>query len=134
MNKRTIKVMAGQDLPDIVIQELGTMELAMRVAADNGMALTATLSPGDVVAIDEELRAEGRIADELRLKGAVPATAVPAADKSIIGGGINFMGIEIDFMVHGGGVGEMGIEIDFMVYGGGIDHMAVEIDFSVSDP
>lgn len=99
MSKRKTTVMAGQGLPDIVVQELGTMELSMQVAADNDMALTDTLSPGDVVAIDEELRAEGRVTDEMRLKGAVPATSVSAADESFIRGGINYMGIEIDFIV-----------------------------------
>ena len=74
MSKRKTTVMAGQGLPDIVVQELGTMELAMQVAADNDMALTDTLSPGDVVAIDEELRADNRVTDEMRLKGAASTT------------------------------------------------------------
>ena len=31
MSKRKTTVMAGQGLPDMVVQELGTMELAMQV-------------------------------------------------------------------------------------------------------
>lgn len=90
------KVMAGQNLLDVVVQETGSMEKAMDVALDNGLNITDDLTPGQEINIDEELQKDNYVVSDLQLKGAKPATGTTAIE---VPGGINYMGIEIDFIV-----------------------------------
>lgn len=93
-----VKVKDRQSLLDMAVQTAGSMEAAFGLAAANGVSLTDTLTDGqvlDTVAVEN--------ADTVRrysVQGIQPATALIEEEMAALAQeGINFMGIEIDFVV-----------------------------------
>lgn len=106
-----------QTLLDIAIAGCGSAEAAPDIALMNGMA------------IDDDPYQWARIYGPLAMPPAIsgqvaqyfaahsqPATGYSSGGARQ-GGGINYMGISIDFIVSGtlGGINYMGIEIDFII-------------------
>lgn len=85
-----VKVKDRQSLLDMAVQTAGSMEAAFGLAAANGVSLTDTLTDGQVL-------------DTVRrysVQGIQPATALSEEEMAALAQeGINFMGIEIDFVV-----------------------------------
>ena len=93
-----VKVKDRQSLLDMAVQTAGSMEAAFDLAVANGVSLTDTLDDGQIL---DTVAAEN--ADTVRrysVQGIQPATALDENDMvALAQGGINFMGIEIDFIV-----------------------------------
>lgn len=93
-----VKVKDRQSLLDMAVQTSGSMEAAFGLAAANGVSLTDTLADGQVL---DTVAAEN--ADTVRrysVQCIQPATALSEEEMAALAQeGINFMGIEIDFVV-----------------------------------
>lgn len=90
-----------QTLLDVALQRGGTIEIALDLAAANGMSLTDRLEDGQELTVPEPV-AEGnaRVVALYRAYGVEPATEVSEEDMTLCPyGGIGLMGIEIDFEV-----------------------------------
>lgn len=93
-----VKVKDRQSLLDIAVQTSGSMEAACDLAAANGVSLTDTLQDGQVLDTVPVVSAE--TVRRYSVQQIEPATALSAEELSALAQeGINFMGIEIDFIV-----------------------------------
>lgn len=93
-----VKVITGQTLFDIAIQTSGSIEAVLEIAAANDISVTDDLEPGKELEVPRVVNQT--IADYFRVNGITPATAVRKEDQENAPyGGIDFMGIEIDFIV-----------------------------------
>lgn len=75
------KILSGQSLLDVVIQECGGMEDLLVLARDNGMGITDVLAGGRMIDIPDDV-CNRQVAEFLRGNGVKPSTA----------GGTNSMG------------------------------------------
>lgn len=93
-----VKVKDRQSLLDMAVQTSGSMEAAFDLAAANGVSLTDTLADGQVL---DTVAAENALAvRRYSVQGIQPATALSEEEMSELAQeGIDFMGIEIDFVV-----------------------------------
>ena len=93
-----VKVKDRQSLLDMAVETAGSMEAAFRLSEANDVSLTDTLADGQVL---DTVAAEN--ADTVRRYKAQnlhPATALSEEEMAALAQeGINFMGIEIDFIV-----------------------------------
>ena len=89
-----------QSLLDVAVQECGSFDAAFALAERNGIALTDDLTAGRVLEVAPEDVDKKRIVTALAVQDVKPATAISAEDAALVPwGGIEFMGIEIDFIV-----------------------------------
>ena len=90
----------SQSLLDIALQHTGTADTAIYIALSNGLSLTADLLSGQALAIPD-LRGNRAMAQYYTVNHIMPATGDTADGETAIPayGGINYMGIEIDFKV-----------------------------------
>ena len=87
-----------QSLPDLAIQELGSLEAVMALSIKNDIPVSAELEVGQVITYD--VAKPTRVVAYLRAQGVKPATGLSSADLGTApSGGIGFMAIEIDFIV-----------------------------------
>lgn len=94
-----ITVKDRQTLEDISVQYCGTLEAVVELAAMNGLSVTAALSDGQILEVPDRAPA-ARVVERYRVKRIEPATEPSAEEISACPyGGINYMGIEIDFTV-----------------------------------
>ncbi|MCH5215171.1 MAG: LysM peptidoglycan-binding domain-containing protein [Muribaculaceae bacterium] len=96
-----ITVKDRQSLLDLAVKNGGSIETAMAIAEANGINITDELTDGQELEIPEPLmNADGRTAGRYATLGLEPATELSAEDMAACPyGGINYMGIEIDFEV-----------------------------------
>ncbi|WP_304721305.1 hypothetical protein [uncultured Alistipes sp.] len=88
-----------QSLLDMALQECGSFEAAFALSERNGIALTDSLTAGQELEIAPEDVDKKRIVTALAVQDVKPATAISAEDAALVPwGGIEFMGIEIDFI------------------------------------
>ncbi len=95
----TTLVLNQQSLFDIAVQTAGSAEAAFDLALENDLSLTDNLEVGEPI-VEQGNWSNRRVAEYYAAKGLKPATA--ATDEQfneILGEGIGFMGIEIDFIV-----------------------------------
>ncbi|MDR0872978.1 MAG: LysM peptidoglycan-binding domain-containing protein [Prevotellaceae bacterium] len=94
----TITALTNQSIYDLAVQVLGTADGAMALALANDLAATDNLVPGQVLTIPTNWRevATKQIADYYEAKKLKPATGTTGDS---LPGGINYMGIEINFIV-----------------------------------
>jgi len=85
-----------QSLFDVALQHLGDAQKALDLAVLNGRSLTDDLEPGEVIIFDETQK-NRQMTQYYSVNALQPATAL--SETVDIPGGINFMGIEIDFIV-----------------------------------
>ena len=91
----TQTVLDRQNIFDLAVQTTGNASTAFDLALLNDLSLTDNLDTGqELVLIDKENKAVADYYDAKQLK---PATGITEEQARI--GGINFMGIEIDFIV-----------------------------------
>lgn len=84
-----------QSLLDIALQTGGAVEAGIALSFLKGISLTDDLEPGATV--ETVLASNANVVTYYTNKGIVPATALSNTDASF--GGINYMGIELDFIV-----------------------------------
>lgn len=93
-------VMSGQSLLDMAVQVYGNADAAFDIALEAGMAITDEPAPGTVLPVPESARSDAWIAARYGRGGWRPATYITAENLTDVPyGGIDFMGIEIDFIV-----------------------------------
>lgn len=84
-----------QSILDIAIQHLGDAQRAFDIALANGHGIADDIEPGDRLTLDEAQR-NRRMVQYYTVNALMPATSL---DVVTLEGGINFMGIQIDFVV-----------------------------------
>lgn len=93
-----VKVKDRQSLADIALRTSGSMEAAFRLASANDVSLTDTLQDGQ--ALDAAPVESAETVRRYNAQNIEPATALSEEELSALAQeGINFMGIEIDFIV-----------------------------------
>ncbi len=88
-------VLEGQSLLDIAIQCCGSAEAAYDIAVLNGLSIADDLVAGRELSIPAAVKSS--VVSYYTQKGIRPATALTDTDTAF--GGIDYMGIEIDFIV-----------------------------------
>ncbi|MCZ2393424.1 MAG: hypothetical protein LC105_06190 [Chitinophagales bacterium] len=94
---KTIVVHNHQSLLDIAIQASGTVETVFELCGD--CSITDDLVAGDLIQYDVLSKMENRVLENYLRKGYIPATALTEETVLPVVGGIDYMGIEIDFVV-----------------------------------
>lgn len=93
------KILNGQNLTDIALRDTGNADNALEMALANGLSLTDDVAPGEIILPEDTNDVVQHVA-YYRRRNLQPATAITSADESVAPiGGIEFMGIEIDFVV-----------------------------------
>lgn len=89
----------GQSLFDIALQMCGSAESAFELALMNGLALSDELVNGQVLEVPAV--AEKQIVQQYAVDNVFPATAITPEqyNETIVGEGIEFWGIEYDFII-----------------------------------
>jgi hypothetical protein len=91
-------VLNRQSLLDVAIQTAGSVEAVFDIAAANDVSITDELS-GKTITVPNIL--DKPVADYFQINRICPATDITAEDiERCPFGGINYMGIEIDYMVR----------------------------------
>ncbi len=85
----------SQSLLDIALQHTGSAETALDIALANGISLSDNLEPGATLTLPDT-QGNKAMAQYYTVNNIMPATGV---DDALELGGINYMGIEIDFVV-----------------------------------
>lgn len=93
-----VKAKDRQSLLDMAVQTAGSVEAAFRLSATNDIGITDTLEDGQV--LDTVPAENAETVCRYGVQKIEPATALSAEEMSALAQeGINFMGIEIDFIV-----------------------------------
>lgn len=87
-----------QTLLDLALQTGGTAESAMELALINSRSLSDELEAGDEITLLDTPQ-NRRMVKYYDINGILPATGLKPEFSGIVNGGINYMGIEIDFIV-----------------------------------
>lgn len=87
-----------QTLLDLALQTSGTAESAMELALINSRSLSDELEAGDEITLPDTPQ-NRRMVKYYNINGILPATGLKPEFSGIVNGGINYMGIEIDFIV-----------------------------------
>ena len=87
-----------QTLLDLALQTGGTAESAMELALINSRSLSNELEAGDEITLPDTPQ-NRRMVKYYDINGILPATGLKPEFSGIVNGGINYMGIEIDFIV-----------------------------------
>ena len=87
-----------QTLFDLALQTSGTAEAAMDLAIKNSRCLSDELEAGDEIILPD-LPQNRQMVNYYSVNGILPATSLKPEFTEIVNGGINYMGIEIDFIV-----------------------------------
>jgi ABC-type antimicrobial peptide transport system ATPase subunit len=95
MSNRNITVKRRQSLFDIAVQYCGSAEATAEIARMNNIALHEDVQAGTVLSVPPELSKETAL--KYRLNSIEPATGDVGEQ---VPSGIDFMGIEIDFIVQ----------------------------------
>ena len=95
-----MEVKVGQSLLDIALQTTGDADNALQIALFNGLCLTESLISGTTLEIPSDLNTNVDVLEVYREKKIIPATAATSQQEALNPfGGIEYMGIEIDFIV-----------------------------------
>ncbi len=89
-------VLDRQSIFDIAVQECGSNETAFEIALLNNKSVVDDLVTGEELTLPEQT--QKRIAEHFAYNHLTPATALGMEDIGY--DGINYMGIEFDFMVN----------------------------------
>lgn len=93
-----VKAKDRQSLLDMAVQTAGSMEAAFRLSEANDVSLTDILQDGQV--LDTVAVENADAVHRYSVQNLQPATALSADEMAALAQeGINFMGIEIDFIV-----------------------------------
>jgi len=99
--RMTVRAKERQTVLDLALQGGGRLEMAMALAAANGLSVTERLEEGQELMVPEPAgEGDARTVALYRSRGVEPATEASGADmRACPYGGIGFMGVEIDFEV-----------------------------------
>lgn len=91
----------GQDILDMAMQQTGNADNALAIAEQNGLSVTDDIAAGEAMATDTDIAdTDTAVVAYLSERSLFPATGISEEDKAAAPyGGINYMGIEIDFIV-----------------------------------
>lgn len=93
-----VKVKDRQSLLDIALQTAGSLDALFDLAVTNNVGITDAIPAGMPLETATVIIPE--VVYRYRVEGVKPATALDAEDRSLLlREGINYMGIEIDFVV-----------------------------------
>lgn len=92
-----VKVLPYQSLADITVRYTGSVENLYEIAVANGLTLDEELVPGTEIEIPDELEKDAAVVRVYENNRLDPASALTA--DSVLGG-IDYMGIQIDFWVR----------------------------------
>lgn len=93
-----VKVLPYQSLADIAVRYTGDMENLFAIAAANGLALDAELVAGQDIEIPEDdVESDAGVVRVFENNSLNPASA---DTQDTVLGGIDYMGIQIDFWVR----------------------------------
>lgn len=84
-----------QSTLDVAIRRLGSIETVFDLASANGVCITDDLNSDSIFSLTEVQNQE--VINAFSILNIDPATGL--TDEDVIFGGINYMGIELDFMV-----------------------------------
>ncbi|MBO7438243.1 MAG: hypothetical protein J6U21_01035 [Bacteroidales bacterium] len=87
-----------QTLLDIALQTGGTAESAMELALINSRSLSDELEAGNQITLPDTPQ-NRQMVKYYDVNNILPATGLKPENSGIVYGGINYMGIEIDFIV-----------------------------------
>lgn len=90
-------VREGQNILDVALLMTGSVEGAVMLCLENNLSLTETLADGMSLSCSAVTDAD--VVRRYSVQDISPATALTADDAILAQGGIDFMGIEIDFIV-----------------------------------
>ena len=90
-----ITVQSRQTLLDIALRECGSAEGVFALAQRNGLSITDTLEPGQILEIAAEDIADRQVAGHYKANGIMVATELTRSLQE----GIEFWAIEYDFIV-----------------------------------
>jgi len=88
----------SQSLLDIALQYTGSAETALDIALANGISLSDDLEPGATLTLPDS-QGNRAMTQYYTVNNIMPATAIESSPEAQPLGGINYMGIEIDFIV-----------------------------------
>lgn len=98
MINKEVQALARQSVLDLAVQESGSVEQTFLLATRNDISITEVLAIGSHLACVDV--ADGVVVNRYVVKGVKPATEISPEEMVIAPyGGINYMGIEIDFIV-----------------------------------
>ena len=92
-----IKVLPYQSLADVAVRYTGSLENLYAIAVANSMTLDAELHAGEEIAIPDNLDIEVAVVRTYDNNSLNPASAATA---DTVLGGIDYMGIQIDFWIR----------------------------------
>jgi hypothetical protein len=92
-----VRVLNGQSLFDLAVQEAGDIEAVFDFAGANAISITDELVVGTVLVVPAMVNKQ--VADYYRVNGINPATALNATDAGLMHEGIDFWFVEFDFIV-----------------------------------
>lgn len=95
---RTVTVLNNQSLADLAIQECGTLEAVLELAIANGISVSDTLRPGQVLSIPE-VDGNDDAARYYKANALKPASAVAEGFDIPRKEGIGYWAIETEFKV-----------------------------------
>lgn len=96
---KTVPALKGQNLLDIAIQETGSIENVFLIAEANSVSVTDNLSAGVSIIIPDSVVIDTKVKNYFDGRKLKPATSVDSQSGESDMYGIDFMGIEIDFIV-----------------------------------
>lgn len=93
-----VKPLDRQSVIDVAIQTSGSVEAAFALSAKNDISISEAIAPG--MELETVEPADKLVLSRHEARQVQPATEVSPRDLELVPyGGINFMGIEIDFIV-----------------------------------
>ncbi|NJM16138.1 MAG: hypothetical protein HC896_12850 [Bacteroidales bacterium] len=99
---KEFKVAKGQTLLDVTIQHAGTLEALIDVARASGISMTEDVAADQTLQVDLSA-VDNYVLTQIKSRNIILATGfgnwVESGGQPTVFGGIDYMGIEIDFLV-----------------------------------
>lgn len=95
----TVNVKPHQCLLDLSMQEKGSIAALFEFAVLNNYSITDDLVAGSTLQVPDSKILDMEIWQALNRAAIIPANGYTAADEMVIKGGIDYMGVQIDFRV-----------------------------------
>lgn len=96
---KKVSTLEGQTMVDVAVQELGDLERLFEIALANDLPVSDELAAATVLAVDEPDRTKKAVVKMFANPSRKPASADTAGLVNERGEGIEFWGIENDFII-----------------------------------
>ncbi len=77
-----VEVKQGQSLMDVAVQVYGDVQAVYKLAEDNGLEITAQLTPGQLLEVSTDKAMNKAVASFFKRKELYPATSMPEGDST----------------------------------------------------